>query len=160
MVKSNFVGLLASVLLATSAFAAPKVGDQILLEGTYSATGVEMQVSLEKKVSAYNANTDVFAVDTTQKAGPDVQTTSENVASGDMLSEEVAAQIVEACAGGIGSVEEIQVKAGSFRTCHTTMEGQVEIWIAPVPFGVVKLRQKAEDGATTNLELSSFTRGN
>jgi hypothetical protein len=160
MVKLELVGLLASALLATTAFAGPKVGDQALLEGVYTAPGISTEVSIEKKISAYDANTDVFTVDATQRVASDVQTASENVASADMMSDELATQILEACSAGIGDIQEIKVKAGSFRTCHVVTEETTEIWIAPVPFGLVKVVSKTDAGETTNLELSSFTRGN
>jgi hypothetical protein len=151
--------VLASSLFVTTAMAAPKVGDQAVFDGTYVAEGMNLKLNLVQKISAYDVNTNVYTVDMATTAGTEVQNTTNNVAGDEILSEEVAAQIVEACPVEIGKVETITVPAGTFKTCHVK-EGANEMWIAPVPFGMVKVALPNERGGISTLELSSFTRGN
>jgi hypothetical protein len=150
--------VLASAILATSAFALPKVGDQVVMDGAYVAEGVSVKLNQVQKLSAYNVNTNVFTLDVVTTAGSEVQNQSHNVAADEIISEEMAAQFVELCPVEIGKVETITVPAGTFKTCHIQQE-KTEIWIAPVPFGMVKVVVPHEEGGASTLELSSFVRG-
>jgi hypothetical protein len=145
---------------ASTAFAAPKVGDSATLTGTLTGTGINMKVTTFQKITAYDANKNVYTIEQTQTVGPQPgQTTTAQVNGGDMLTEETAAQIVAGCESQkIGTKENVSVGAGNFSTCKVAGENGSTIWITPVPFGVVKLSTKIPVG-TIDLGMASFTRG-
>jgi hypothetical protein len=151
---------LFALVAASAAFAMPKVGDSATLDGTLVGQGVNAKVTTNQKITAFNANTGVYTVLQTQTIAGQSQSKEVQVASGDMMSEETAAMVVQACESqAIGKKETVNVGAGAFDTCRVAGNDGAVIWIAPVPFGVVKL-QTAISVGTINLGMSSFVRGN
>jgi hypothetical protein len=76
-----------------------------------------------------------------------------------MLTEETAAMIVGACeTQHIGTKEHVTVAAGAFDTCKVTNDDGSLLWVAAVPFGIVKL-QTAIDVGTITIGASGITRG-
>ena len=151
-----FIFLIA--FAATAAYAAPKVGDSATLEGKFSGSGTKADVTTLQKITGYNANTGVYTIEQTQTVGADSQTKEIQVKAEDLMSEETATMIVQVCESqGIGKNEKVEVAAGSFTTCRVSNDGAT-LWVAPVPFGVVKLSTKITAGSV-NLGLTKFTRG-
>jgi hypothetical protein len=151
--------VLVSALLSFSALAGPKVGDVSFMEGKYMSGAASIDVSFRQETVSYNVNTDVFVVKTTQTVAGSPSTSEANVASSDMFSEEQAAQIVAACDSGIGATESVTVKAGTYVTCHAKTSSGADLWVAPDPYGLVKVSSPTDDGGSINLELSSYARG-
>ena len=148
-----------SLVFAASAFAAPKVGDSATLDGSLTGQGVNMKITTFQKITAFDVNTAVYTVEQTQSVADQVQTKEVSVAASSMMSEESATLIVTHCASEqIGTPEHITVAAGSFDTCRVAAPNGSILWIAPIPFGVVKL-STAIDVGTVNLGASTFTRG-
>lgn len=52
-------------------------------------------------------------------------------------------------------LETVSVPAGTFITCHIT-NSSGEFFIGSVPFGIVKMKLRFEDGSTNETELTSF----
>lgn len=142
-----------------TAFAAPKVGDTATLEGTLVGDGMNARVSTVQKVIASDVNTGVYTVQQVQTIGSQSTTKEIQVSAGDMITEEIAAKVVELCESqGIGQKERVTVGAGTFNTCRAVGNGGDTIWAAAVPFGYVKLQTKTPAG-TVNISLTSFSRG-
>jgi hypothetical protein len=160
MTKNRLVLVsLFALVSATAAFAAPKVGDSAVMDGALVGNGVNMKVTTAQKVTAYNANTGVYTVVQTQTVAGQTQSKEVTVAASDMMSEETAALIVASCESqSIGKKEHVTVGAGQFDTCRVNSENGSILWIAPVPFGVVKL-QTAISAGTISLGATAFTRG-
>ncbi len=150
---------LLALAFATTALAAPKVGDSATMDGTLIGDGINAKVSTTQKITALNANTGVYTVLQSQTVAGQVQSKEVQVAASDLMSEENAALIVSACESqGIGKSEHVAVGAGAFDTCRVTSQNGSLLWIATVPFGVVKIVTKVSAG-TVELGASAFTRG-
>ena len=148
-----------ALAFSTAALAAPKVGDSATLAGNLVGNGINLKVTTFQKITAYDQNTDVFTVEQTQTIGAQAQTKDVQVKGSDMLTEETAALIVQGCASQkIGTKEHITVAAGAFDTCRVAGQNGSTLWIAPIPFGVVKL-QTAISVGTISLGMSQFTHG-
>ncbi len=162
MKNLSYVSILSFTLLTSiSAFAAPKVGDQSYMEGKFVSTGGDatLKVTTTQTILTYSMNTDVYAVRQSQTIGGDASSRDVNVAGGDILTEEVTAMIVEQCESAkIGTIDKIEVKAGKFTTCKIQQGDKDTLWIASIPFGIVKLRNVGGSGVV-DLELYSYVRG-
>lgn len=158
--KSSRIVLVSLFALASaSAFAAPKVGDSATLDGTLVGQGINAKVTTSQTVTAFNANSGVYTVHQVQTIAGQSQAKDVNVASDDMMSEETAALIVQFCESqSLGKKERITVAAGTFDTCRVPGNAGSTIWVAPVPFGMVKLSSPLSIG-TVDLGMTSFTRG-
>lgn len=147
--------IFVSAFVSLTAFAAPKVGDQVEMVGTYTENSKVLGVSFLQKITAYNANTDVYTVEQVQTVDTEVRTNTLNVSGDQMLSEEAAATIVENCEM-LGKKETVRVPAGTYSSCH--VDSGAQVWIAPVPFGTVRIKTGAGGGILL-LELKSIVRG-
>lgn len=148
-----------SLLLSVSAFSAPKVGDQAYMEGTLLSNGATTKVTTTQTILAFAPNTGVYTVRQIETVGGKSETKDENVSADDLMSEETAAQIVGACeSSGIGTLEKIQVKAGTFNTCKLKADNGSALWVAVVPFGIVRLQSNVAAGFI-DLSLYSYVRG-
>jgi hypothetical protein len=154
--------VLLTLLVSFSAFAAPKVGDQAYMEGSFVGTGgnATLKLTTTQTVLAYAMNTDVFTVRQEQTVGGDTATPRDvSVKGEDMLTEEVSAMIVAQCESAkIGTIDKIEVKAGKFTTCKVKQGDKDTLWIGAIPFGVVKLQNVSGTGVV-DLELYSYVRG-
>lgn len=157
----HFSIVFVSALASFSALAAPKVGDTATMTGTFVGSGLNAPASSTQKILSHNPNSGIFGVEQTTALADRSQTQQKNVAEDDLMSEEMAAQIVEMCeAASIGRRERVTTRAGSFETCRATaQDGATTIWIGSVPFGMVKLKIVDQNGEW-NLSLDSFVRGN
>ncbi len=145
---------IASALLSISAFAAPKVGDTVTMEGSMAG----IPVTIVESIISYNANTDVFVVRQSQTMGTQTQTVEQNAPSQNIMSEETGAMVVANCAAMGGSLETINVKAGAFNACKLPIDATSTVWVASVPFGMVRMDATSPDG-NLSVGLSSFSRG-
>lgn len=147
------------LLLSASAFSSPKIGDLAYMEGTLVDAGESVKVTTTQEIISYVVNTAVYTIRQTQSVGLNSQTKDENVSADDLMSEETATQIVGACeSAGIGAAEKIQVKAGTFDSCKLKSNSGSTVWIAAVPFGVVRLQTRVSDGFV-DIALYSYSRG-
>lgn len=143
-------------ILSVSAFAAPKVGDQAIMEGTLVEEAATQKVITKQTITAFSGSTGVYTVRQMQSLGGAAETNDVTVSEDDLMSEETAAQIVESCeSAGIGAQEEIRVKAGKFKTCKLTGDTGSVLWIGVVPFGVVRLQTPVPTGLI-DISLHSF----
>lgn len=155
-----FFLLVGSFLVSTSLFAAPKVGDTTYMEGSISGGGASTKVTTMQTVISYAANTDVFTVRQLQTMGNESKSEEVNVSADDLLNEETAGQIVAYCeSNGIGVKEKVVVKAGKFNACKVEGDAGSLLWIAAVPFGIVRFQIPVETGLM-DLQLFSFAHGN
>jgi hypothetical protein len=130
-----------------------------ILKGSAQVLGGGTEASYEIRMVAYDADTDVFTSEHITTFGGRTTTRIKTQSRGSMITEEVAADIVANCAEEGDKIEQVRVKAGSFRACLNGEDTPVELWIAPVPFGIVKMAYETRDHQWVTFELSSFTRG-
>lgn len=150
---------LVALVSATAALADPKIGDSATLDGTLVGPGLNAKVVTSQKITAFNANTGVYTISQSQTVAGQTDSREVQATAEDMMSEDQAAAVVAACESGqIGKNESIKVGAGTFDTCHAVGNDGTELWIAAVPFGIVKLQTKVQAG-TVSLGASGFTRG-
>jgi len=157
--KFSLVASLVVLASSVSAIAAPKVGDIASFEGSMSGSGYSVKIVAEQKITAINANTGVYTVHQTQTIGTETQEADLQVGDDDMLTEEKGAAVVSICeAQNIGKNERITVRSGTFDACRVSSADGTTLWIAAVPFGLVKM-QSSVDAGTLVMEAVGFVRG-
>jgi len=157
--KKVFLASMA-LLLSSSAFSAPKVGDSTYMEGTSVEDGVSKKITATQTILAFAPSTGMYTVRQIQTVGGLSESRDVSVAADDILSEETATEIVAQCeSNGLGKNEKIEVKAGKFNTCKLKNESDSVLWLAPVPFGIVRFKTTAAS-AVLEMQLHSYTRGN
>jgi translation initiation factor RLI1 len=145
--------------IAVTAQAAPKVGDSATLDGFLNTGNGKVKVTTAQSITEYNVNTDVYTVKQFQAIGNDTETTEVQAGPDEIMSEELAANIVEICeSNGLGKKEKVKVAAGTFNTCRVSTDDGSVLWIAAVPFGIVKLTTAIPTGSIS-LGATSFSRG-
>ena len=156
----NFSIVSFFAVASVSALAAPKVGDTAVMAGNFASGSTTARVSTSQKILSYQPNSGIYGVEQSTTMGSESQTQQKNVSADDLMSEEMAAQVVEMCeSAGIGRRERVTSPAGTFETCRASaQDGQSMIWIGAVPFGMVKMKIVDPNGEW-NLALSSFARG-
>ena len=152
------LSILGSFLCALSSFAGPKVGDISVMEGSVGRFGQKSLITTTQKITAFDANRGVYTLEQSQVIETQSRVHEIQVTEAQMMTEERAAEVVANCGQGSGKREIVIVRAGTFQTCRANTGDGSTLWIAPVPFGVVKLQTKVPTG-TLNLSLSSFSRG-
>lgn len=150
----------AALLLSVSAFSAPKVGDTTYMEGTSVEDGVSKKMTTTQTVLAFAPSTGIYTIRQMQTVGGVSESRDVGVTADDILSEETATEIVALCeSNGLGKNEKIEVKAGKFNTCKLKSETGSVLWLAPVPFGIVRFQTTTASGVM-EMKLHSYTRGN
>lgn len=147
-------------LVSASAMAGPKVGDTVLMEGTFVSGGVSSPASSIQRVLSHNPNSGIYGIEQTMTFGSETKTEQKNVTAEDIMAEEKAARLVDLCEVlEIGKNEVVVARAGTFVTCRaTSRDGTATIWLGAVPFGTVKIQNKDANGEW-NLSLGSVIRG-
>lgn len=157
--KSRLLVSVLALVSAASAIAGPKVGDYATMSGALVSDDLNAKVSTTQEITAYNSNTGVYTVRQTQTIGPDSQSKEVQVVADDLMTEENGAAIATYCESqAIGKKDRITVTAGTYDTCRVTNSNGSILWIAGVPFGVVKLQTKIS-GGTITLGAAAFSRG-
>lgn len=158
--KTSLAATILVLASAASAFAGPKVGDSAAMDGFLVGDGMNAKVSTVQKITAYNVNTGVYTILQTQTVGANSQSKEVQVVIDDMITDENGAMIVSFCESqAIGKKERITVAAGTYDTCRVTNSTGSVIWVAGVPFGIVKLQTSISAGTIT-LGAAGFSRGN
>lgn len=153
---------LASIILliSVSAFSAPKVGDTTHMEGTSVEESVSKKMATTQTVLAFAPSTGIYTIRQMQTVGGVSESRDVSVTSDDILSEETATEIVALCeSNGLGKNEKIEVKAGKFNTCKLKSESGSVLWLAAVPFGIVRFQTTTASGVM-EMQLHTSTRGN
>jgi len=157
--KTIFMSLV-SVLFAATAFAMPAVGDLALYNVTVSQGGQTISGTVETTITATNAG--MFTMQTTMNFNGQSQVKSEQRSAQDLLSDSTIQQIIAQCAQVGGKIESVTVPAGTFNTCAVPSQEHGTtgtMWVAQVPFGLVKIDQTNAQGQKTYGELQSFKMG-
>ena len=156
-----------TLVSATSAFAAVKVGDVTVLNATVeSKGGATAKGTVTATVTAVDEGKDLVAFTQTSDFGNGNVQTSDGalkLSAQLNLDKALVADLKGSCARAQGSVETIAVPAGSYEACKLTApnsEGTTAfVWIAANAglFNVVKQEQTNANTVIT-LELTSFTK--
>lgn len=150
-------------MLSGVALAAPSVNDTAFFSGTVKMQGRRLAITSEVQLVSFDAKKNAFQQRTVSAYAGQVQTHEEWVPAGNILSAETAANVIAGCVDLGGQLEKIEVAAGEFDTCvlpTDDAETTSLVWIAPVPFGVVKSHTIARDGSMeSEMELEFFQKG-
>jgi hypothetical protein len=145
-------------LMASSAFAMPKVGD----DATYAVTVTEgsqaTKGSLEMQLASYDSGADQYDEKVTLTVGGQTQSWDNQVQSQALLSDSDIEQALSNCAAIGGKADNVTVPAGTFAACGLPMDdGQNSgtVWLAKVSFGMVKQDTTDASGKRTVAELQS-----
>jgi hypothetical protein len=153
----------ASLLVTVSAFAMPAVGDSAVYNTTITQNGQSFTGLLEQSITSMDSASGKFNVQTVMDFNGQKQSQSDLRDAQELISDQMASDIVANCANYGGQSDSVTVPAGSFHACAiTTNENGAtgKVWIAAgVAFGVVKADQE-QNGMTTHAELASFKNGN
>lgn len=151
---------IASLIVSTSAWAMPAVGDHAVYAATYTSTAVTQNYTIDRKISGMNLLAKTFTLDTTFTMGSQSQAQSEVVAAADMTTDAQVTDALTNCVTYGGKTESVTVAAGTFNTCALPTQDGGTIWVASgVPFAMVKTEGPTEDGGTIKAELQSFENG-
>jgi hypothetical protein len=155
---------LSAVLMGTSAFAMPKVGDEAMFDFTVTKGTQTAKGTFELVLVSYDTNKHTFLQRITQTpAGGQPQVSEENVDASQLITDAQATDAVNNCAKYGGKSNSVTVAAGTFKTCDlpvtvsSTEKGTSSI--AVVPFAEVKQDTKRNDGTHIVLELHSYKAG-
>jgi hypothetical protein len=147
----------ATLLFAATVQATPAVGDYSNFNLTLSQNGAtyngSYEVSLTAKTPTGYVLSSVISI-----TGQPAERAQESVATDDLLSDATIASALGNCAAYGGQAEQLVVAAGTFATCAIPNE-EGKVWIAKVPFGIVKQTQLQSDGSNLTLELKNFVVG-
>lgn len=161
--KFSKIFVAATVVFASSfAIAYPMVGDKVEYQGTVKKDPhPEQPINIKMEIKSFDAQKQEWIVQQDTTIGGQTYSETEDVDASDMFTPERVQYILTNCVARGGTLESVTVAAGAFDTCKmakTTTEESKEIWIAAVPFGIVKMiEHDIEDGEHFSVELQSFT---
>ena len=163
MFKTAFV--LSLALLAGSAMATPKIGDQANFSLTISKAGQTIPGAISFELTQFDASRNQFLQhQVTQVQGGQTQTQDNWVSANDMLTDEKIDAVIANCVRAGGQNQSIQVPAGTYPTCALPINGndgtKGVVWVAKVPLGLVRFDSTNNDGVTVSALLASFRAGN
>jgi hypothetical protein len=145
--------ILAALVVSTSAFAMPKVGDKALYEGTMKHNGQDMAFTMESVLTAYDAAANRYNQTNTMQMQGETHAESGWVDAVNLLTDAQIDQVLAECAKFGGVSEEVAVKAGRYQTCRLA-NGDGTVSLGKVAFGIVKI-----DMPTMKAELVSSSMG-
>ena len=152
---------LSTLAFASIASAYPSVKDKANFNGVYAGgAGGHINYIQSMEVTAYNDSTKEYtlhAIVTVANKEPNTQ--DQQVTADKMPSSEMIKDILAKCAEYGGTPETLTVAAGTFQTCSSVQERGGKVYLADVPFGIVKQVAIDEDGNINTLELASYSLG-
>jgi hypothetical protein len=142
-------------LTSTTSQAMPAVGDSASYIGTYSGG----KYTQEQSLVSFNTLTKQFTQHTVQAdEGKSPQSYNMEVDAESLPSEANMGDLLGHCEAQSGVRERIHVIAGTFDTCKLPQgSGSGWVWMAMIPFGLVKADSQSRSGEQSKMELTSFT---
>ena len=139
------------------------IGDLTLYKGQTVSSGQIVPYSITYSVASFNSAADTFHVESTIQYDSYVSYHSRDTLKSEMVTEEMAAEIVKNCETSEGGIlETVTVKAGTFLACKKPRPDFPNLinWYAPVPVrGVVKFIYTEGGDRVTTAELVSYSKG-
>lgn len=161
--KSLFV--LLTLVFASVANAGPAVGNSATYLVTVNQGGTNISVTTTQEITAIDLSSQTATVQqTTAYNGTTISSQASQMNLSDILylSDAEVAMFCAASAtrGSTGVLETITVQAGTFSACHVktadSTNGTSDVYIASVPFGVVKYLMTDMAGSVSSMELVSY----
>lgn len=156
------VFFVAILLSSVFSFAYPALNDSVSYNGKYTITENQMTLGFiqELLITEINKDTNKAKVQSTFY-GPDGSESKDNqeVDLAEFKTKDQILELLKNCEAVGGQLQNIEVTAGKFDTCHLADASKTEIWVGDVPFNVVKQIQFDDKGNKIELELSSFVDG-
>ncbi|KYG67341.1 hypothetical protein AZI86_10115 [Bdellovibrio bacteriovorus] len=162
MKKSALV--LGALLMMAGGYAAayPEVGDEGKWAGTYKeGTNPEKTVELTAKVISHDVADQEWDIQMDWTMDGQTKSEVEDIDEDKMWSEAMWTKVQSECVAKGGTLEDVTVPAGTFASCHMTKTWgpkTMEVWLAGVPFGIVKAnKMDSVKMKELKMELQSFT---
>ena len=162
--KTTITGLLtAALFFPTLALAVPAVGDSSTYLVTNQGESGTSTLNETQTITAIDPKTGIvteqqsICIQGTVVSTQSMQTTLATLNGFDATVDHCAELAKNPPPGTRISMEEIQVKAGKFKSCHFSTTSQ-EIYFAHVPNGIAKLVMTSDDGTIITVELVAFTK--
>lgn len=153
----------ATVVFASSfAMAYPVIGDKVEYQGTIKKDpNPEKAINIKMEIKSFDAQKQEWIIQQDTTVDGRTYSETEDIDANDMFTPERVQYVLTNCAARGGVLESVTVPAGTFDSCKLTKansEESKEVWIAAVPFGIVKMiDHDIEDGEHLAVELQSFT---
>jgi hypothetical protein len=135
----RFISFICTLFFVAPALAFPAVGDRVVFDGTYtSPDGLAVVYTQTMEIVAFDAGAEIFTLSNTfVSSGKPIQDT-ETIPASEMVSDIKVREVLDGCEAAGGTIEDIRVPAGTFRTCRSSKQDGGTVWTADVPFGLVK----------------------
>lgn len=122
----------------------------------------EQPLKLSRQIVDLDKESKTWIIENTRTVSGKAKASLEEIAMRELSSPAKLQELIFRCTNATGEVQTITVPAGTFKTCHlkkSDPESAEELWIADVPFGIVKKVEKDFINNTTeNYELKSINR--
>lgn len=162
MKKSALV--LGALLMMAGGYAVayPEVGDEAKWAGTYKeGTNPEKNVELMAKVITHDMGDKEWDIQMDWTMDGQTKSEVEDIDEDKMWSPAMWAKVQSECVAKGGVLEDVTVPAGTFASCHMTKTWgpkSMELWLADVPFGIVKANKaNTAKMKEIKMEMQSFT---
>jgi hypothetical protein len=153
---------LAALVMSSSAFAMPSVGDDAVFALTATVNGQTYTGTGEEKLVAFDAASNNWTEQNTFVISGQTQTQNQTVQTNQLLTHTTVAAVMSNCAAYGGTPQSITVPAGTYNTCSLPVNSNGQtgtVWVASgIAFGMVQSDiTTASNGQHTVLKLISAT---
>lgn len=155
------LGTLLGVFYAPAGLAYPTLNDYASYSGKIKTpAGTLDAIKQEVQITEFDAKRDSFKQVVVLTMNGQTQKDEVWTNKKDLVSAKDVQDILTNCAQNQGTIETVQVAAGTFNSCalaHQEGDVMTKTWVADVPFGVVKGFYQSVDGSNrTEYELDKF----
>lgn len=142
----------------------PNIGALAQYEGKIEkgTTKSDQPFKFSRQIIDLDKETKTWIIENTRTIDGKAKASLEEIAITDLSSPAKLRELIFRCTNATGEVQTITVPAGTFKTCHlkkSDPESAEELWIADVPFGIVKkVERDIVNKTTESYELKSLNR--
>ncbi len=151
-------------IIPTLSLAYPSIGTIAEYEGKIEKEKgkSERPLKISRQIVDLDKESKTWIIENTRTVDGKAKASLEEIAMRELSSPAKLRELIFRCTNATGEVQTITVPAGTFKTCHlkkSDPESSEELWIADVPFGIVKKVEKDLINKTSeNYELKSLNR--
>jgi hypothetical protein len=156
--------LVSALVMTTSAYAMPNVGDEATFAVTSTQAGQTQTGTLQMMLMSQNVSADTWSeqVTTTIAGQSSVQTS--DVPSEQLMSDAEAQALLANCAAANGTAQTITVPAGTFNTCELPADDASagtsgNVWVGEAIFGIIQEDLTSTSGQHIVMQLQSTIAG-
>jgi hypothetical protein len=156
--------ILVSVLvMSTSAYAMPNVGDDAIYAVTSTLAGQTQAGNIEFTLMGQDPTTNTWSEQITTVIGGQTSTQMQSVSSQELMTDAQAQSILANCTAVGGIPAAVTVPGGSFNTCAvpaTNGQATGTVWVSDITFGIVQEEMtNTTTGQLIVMQLQSQTPG-